>query len=78
LNLESILRKIKDPKLENLLLKMMKINLSERIELSECFKYLDEEISPISFSRMIIHFNTLIVSYDYWKSDKRIGLIYKH
>lgn len=77
-NLEYALKKIKDKKLEDLLVKMMKVNPNERIDLGECFKYFAEEISPISFPRMLIHFNTLIVSSDYWKPDKRIGLIYKH
>ena len=77
-DLDSVLQKLKDKKLEYLLLKMMHVNPSERIELGECFKYFAEIICPISFSRMLIHVNTLIVSSDYWKPDKRIGLIYKH
>lgn len=77
-NIESTLKKIKDKPLEQILLKMMQVNPADRIEISECFKYFAEEICPISFSRMLIHFNTLIVSSDYWKPDKRIGLVYKH
>jgi phosphoinositide-3-kinase regulatory subunit 4 len=81
-NLEQVLKeKFKDKKLEKLeyiLLKMMKVNPNERIDLSSCFKYFAEDISPITFPRMLLHFNTLIVSFDYWKPDKKIGLIYKH
>ena len=77
-NLESVLSKIKDKNLEYILMKMMTVNPHERIELGECLKYFAEEICPISFSRMLIQINTLIINQNYWKPDKRIGLIYKH
>lgn len=77
-NMESLLSKINDRNLENILLKMMTVNPKERIELGECLKYFAEEICPISFSRMLIQINSLIIKQNYWKPDKRIGLIYKH
>lgn len=77
-DLENTFKKIGDKKLESILLNMMKLNPQERIGLNECFKYFSEEVCPISFPTMLIHFNTLFVSTDYWKPDKKIGLIYKH
>jgi len=77
-DLEKELRKINNKNLENLLIKMLAKNPLERIDLEDCLKIFEEEICPISFSKLLIHFNTLIVSSDYWKPDKRIGLIYKY
>jgi serine/threonine protein kinase len=71
-------KKIKDKKLEGLLLKMLKVKPAERIDLSECLKIFCDDILPISFSKMLIHINSLVVSSVYWKPDRRIGLIYKH
>lgn len=76
--LEPILSKIKDESLERLLLGMLTIDPIKRIDINNSLEYFAEEISPISFSRMYIHFNNLTISSQYWKPDKRIALVRIH
>jgi hypothetical protein len=75
---KDMLSKIKDDKLEKILLQMMNLNPDERIDLNTCKEYFENEICPIAFPTCLLYINKLIVSTDYWKPDKRIGLIYKH
>jgi hypothetical protein len=77
-SLRDALRKLKDNKLEDILLRMMELNPNERIDLPDCLSYFETEICPISFSTCLLHINKLIVSSDYWKPDKRIGLIHRY
>ena len=77
-NLEPILNKLKDEKLERLLLGMLAIDPAKRIDINNSLEYFAEEISPISFSRMFIHFNNLTINSQYWKPDKRIALVRIH
>ena len=77
-NLEPILSKLKDEKLERLLLGMLSIDPAKRIDINNSLEYFAEEISPISFSRMFIHFNNLTINSQYWKPDKRIALVRLH
>lgn len=77
-NIEPILSKIKDVKLEQLLLSMLTIDPQKRIDINNSLEYFAALICPISFSRMFIHFNTLMINSVYWKPDKRIGLIRNH
>lgn len=76
-NLEPILSKIKDEKLQKLLINMLSVDPSKRNNISICLNYFAEEICPISFSRMYLHINNLLIQNNYWKPDKRIALI-KH
>ncbi len=73
-NLEPILNKIKDEKLERLLLGMLTVDPNKRIDINNSLEFFSEEISPVSFSRMFIHFNNLTINSGYWKPDKRISL----
>jgi len=74
-NLEPILNKLKDEKLEKLLLEMLCVDPNKRMQINNSLAYFAEEYSPISFSRMYVHFNNLTINSHYWKPDKRIGLI---
>lgn len=77
-NLEPTLNKLKDEKLERLLLGMLTVDPAKRIDINNSLEYFAEEISPISFSRMFIHFNNLTINSQYWKPDKRIALVRVH
>lgn len=74
-NLEPILNKIKDEKLEKLLKNMLSVDPAKRNNINICLNYFAEEICPISFSRMFSHLNNLLIQSNYWKPDKRIALI---
>jgi phosphoinositide-3-kinase regulatory subunit 4 len=76
-NLDNILSKIKDEKLKELLKNMLNVDPSKRNNINFCLNYFAEEICPISFSRMYLHLNNLLIQSNYWKPDKRIALI-KH
>ena len=77
-DLAYVLGKIMDKNLEEVLLKMLCTDPANRINTRECLNIFEKFICPISFSGLIIHINTLLIRSDYWKPDRRIGLIYKH
>ena len=74
-NLDNILNKIKDEKLEKLLKNMLNIDPTKRNNINICLNYFAEEICPISFSRMYLHINNLLIQSTYWKPAKRIALV---
>ena len=77
-DLSYALSKINDKNLEEILMKMLAIDPSKRIETKECLNLFDKLICPISFNGLLIHINTVLIRSDFWKPDRRIGLIYKH
>lgn len=78
LSLAALLSRISDPKLKDLLMKMLSLNPKERPSISEILQEFSSQIAPISFSKFFIQMNSLIVSSVYWQPDMRIGLVYKH
>ena len=75
-NIEEHLKKIQNEKLRNLIYKMIKVNPSERISISEALKYFSNEICPITMKGFLIQFNLSIKNSTFWKPDLIIGYFY--
>ena len=75
---EHYLWKIKQTNIKQILILMLDKNPEKRPTIFEVFKLFSEKLCPLSFSKMMVKINYLMVINDYWKPDKRIGLIYKH
>ncbi len=77
-DLSSVLSRIQDKNLEEVLMVMLATDPSKRVGTRECLNMFEKQICPVSFSGLFIHINTLLIRSEYWKPDRRIGLIYKH
>lgn len=77
-DLSSVLSRIRDKNLEEVLMKMLDTDPSKRVGTKECLNIFEKQICPVSFSGLLIHINTLLIRTEYWKPDRRIGIIYKH
>lgn len=58
--------------------KMLLINPTERPSINSVFQEFITNVAPISFTKMLLQINTLILSSKYWVPDLKIGLMYKH
>ena len=72
-NIDEYLKKIKNENFRSLIYSMIKVDASERINISHALEYFSKEICPISMKGFLIHFNMLINNIIFWKPDLIIG-----
>ena len=77
-DISNTLLQIRDSNLRELISKMLKVDPSERISLSQCLQVFSGTICPIAIPRALIHFNTLFTKTAFWQPDMVVGSIYKH
>ena len=78
IDIDEILIQIKNEKIRKLIYDMIKINPEERIDISNALSFFVEEICPIGIKGYIFHFNAMINTTKFWKSDLIIGHIYRY
>jgi len=69
------LEDLNDYNLRSTLFSMLEVDPEKRIGLQDCLNFFINNICPLVFSRLFIHINTLMITKDYWKPDKKIGLL---
>ena len=77
-NIDEILSKIPQNNIRSLIYKMIAINPEERIDISEALNIFSNEICPIAIPGFFLHFNYVITSTKFWKSDLILGHIYRY
>ena len=78
IDIDEILIQIKNEKIRKLIYDMININPEERIDISNALSFFVEEICPIGIKGYIFHFNAMINTTKFWKSDLIIGHIYRY
>ena len=78
IDIDEILIQIKNEKIRELIYNMIKINPEERIDISQALNFFVDEICPIGIKGYIFHFNAMINTTKFWKSDLIIGHIYRY
>jgi len=76
-DINEYLKKIKNEKLRILIYNMIKVDPSERINISNALEYFSNEICPIAMKGFLIHFNMVINNSIFWKPDLIIGYFYR-
>ena len=76
--LEDLLKDIKNIKIKNLVLDIIKINPEERITIDAALKVFTEEVCPITMTGFLFHLNTIINKTEFWKPDFLIGFLYRY
>jgi phosphoinositide-3-kinase regulatory subunit 4 len=76
--LEDLLKDIKNIKIKNLILDMIKINPEERIIIDAALKRFTEEVCPITMTGFLFHLNIIINKTEFWKPDFLIGFLYRY
>ena len=72
------LSNLNDEKLKDLLLKMLEIDPSKRINSKDALNYFIENICPIFINGFQNYYNTLIYKTCYWKPDLIIGFFFRY
>ena len=76
-NIDEYLKKIKNEKLRTLIYSMIKVDPSERINISHALENFSKEICPITMRGFLIYFNVAINNTIFWKPDLIIGYCYR-
>ncbi len=76
--IKEILAKIPIPSIRSLVYDMLKIDPEERIDIDDALMMFGNEIAPVTMTGFLLHFNAMVTSTEFWKSDCIIGHIYKN
>ena len=76
-DINEYLKKVKNEKLRFLINNMIKVDPSERINISNALEYFSKEICPIAMKGFLFHFNMVINNSIFWKPDLIIGYFYR-
>jgi len=77
-DVDKMLSEIENEKIRKLIYDMIKIDLEERINISDALNYFTNEICPISMKGYLFQFNAMVNSSIFWKPDLYVGHMYRY